>query len=252
MSLIIPPEVKAKEWELIEYLESLWIKREKIKNSDLLLTAFIHKSYAADFKEITSHNERLEFVGDGILWAVITKMLFTQFPWMEESGMTLYKIALVREETLAEAAKNIGLNARLFVSKGEEKMHGRNKETILWDAFESLLGYLYLDMGEDEVFSFVSKYLYPKIKEIREKPVKSYKTLVQEYIQREHKSTPMYVDLEKEVDDRGNVLQYQSDLMVESQVLSTWLGTNKKKAQEDAAKIFYEQVILPEKQNLQK
>ena len=50
---------------------------------------------------------------------------------MEESGMTLYKIALVREETLAEAAKNIGLNARLFVSKGEEKMHGRNKETIL-------------------------------------------------------------------------------------------------------------------------
>ena len=76
-------------------------------------------------------------------------------------------------------------------------------------------------MGEDEVFSFVSKYLYPKIKEIREKPVKSYKTLVQEYIQREHKSTPMYVDLEKEVDDRGNVLQYQSDLMVESQVLST-------------------------------
>ena len=131
-------------------------------------------------------------------------------------------------------------------------MHGRNKETILWDAFESLLGYLYLDMGEDEVFSFVSKYLYPKIKEIREKPVKSYKTLVQEYIQREHKSTPMYVDLEKEVDDRGNVLQYQSDLMVESQVLSTWLGTNKKKAQEDAAKIFYEQVILPEKQNFQK
>jgi ribonuclease-3 len=80
---------------------------------------------------MTAHNERLEFVGDGILGAVITKLLFTDFPQMEESGMTLYKIALVREETLAEVAKEISLNTHLFISKGEEKMQGREKETIL-------------------------------------------------------------------------------------------------------------------------
>ena len=177
---LIQKEVKDKEEELISYLVSLWIEREKIKNTDLLLTAFVHKSYAADFKEMTAHNERLEFVGDGILGAVITKLLFTDFPQMEESGMTLYKIALVREETLAEVAKEISLNTHLFISKGEEKMQGREKETILWDAFEALLGYLYLDIGEQEVFKFITKYLYPKIKEIRERPVKSYKTLVQE------------------------------------------------------------------------
>ena len=131
MNTIIPEEVKEKEKILIDYLVNLGIQREKIKNTNLLLTAFIHKSYAADFKEITAHNERLEFVGDGILGAVITKMLFTNFPWMEESGMTLYKIALVREETLAEAAKDIALNQHIFVSKGEEKMQGTEKETIL-------------------------------------------------------------------------------------------------------------------------
>jgi len=242
MNTIIPEEVKEKEKILIDYLVNLGVQREKIKNTNLLLTAFIHKSYAADFKEITAHNERLEFVGDGILGAVITKMLFTNFPWMEESGMTLYKIALVREETLAEAAKDIALNQHIFVSKGEEKMQGREKETILWDAFESLLGYLYLDIGEWEVFQFVQKYLYPKIEKIREKPVKSYKTLVQEYIQREIKSTPAYIDLEFQVDDKGNVLQYQSNLTVDDKILATGFGSNKKKAQENAAQLFYEKV----------
>lgn len=244
---LIQKEVKDKEEELISYLVSLWIDREKIKNTDLLLTAFVHKSYAADFKEMTAHNERLEFVGDGILGAVITKLLFTDFPQMEESGMTLYKIALVREETLAEVAKEISLNTHLFISKGEEKMQGREKETILWDAFEALLGYLYLDIGEQEVFKFITKYLYPKIKEIRERPVKSYKTLVQEYIQRETKLTPLYQDYDAIIDDKKNVLQYKSELIVNEQVIAEWLGTNKKKAQENAAKNYYDTVIKPKK-----
>ena len=66
--------------------------------------------------------------------------------------------------------------------------------------------------------------------------------MVQEYIQREIKSTPQYVDIEYEMDERGNVLQYQSNLMVDETILATGLGTNKKKAQENAAQLFYEQV----------
>lgn len=244
---IIPKEVRWKQEELIDFLVNLWVERSKIHNIDMLLTAFMHKSYAADFKEITSHNERLEFVGDGILGAVITKMLFMDFPMMEESGMTLYKIALVREETLAEAAKDIALNQYLFISKWEEKMQWREKETILWDAFESLLWYLYLDIWEQEVFSFVHKYLYPKIQQIRERPVKSYKTLVQEYIQREYKKTPIYQDYDDLVDERNNVLQYKSELKVDEQIFSVGFWTNKKKAQEDAAKNFYDWKIKTKK-----
>jgi len=107
MEIRIPKEVQQQQQELVQYLVSLGIEEKKIKNTDLLLTAFIHKSYAADFKEISAHNERLEFVGDGILGGVVTKLLFLNNPEMEESEMTLYKIALVREETLAEIAKEI-------------------------------------------------------------------------------------------------------------------------------------------------
>lgn len=145
MSLLIPTEVSEKLNLLKTYLVSLQVSVKKIQNIDLFLCTFIHKSYAADFKEITAHNERLEFVGDGILGAVIAKLLFIRNPNMNESVMTLYKIALVREETLAEVAKDIGLDQQIFISRGEEHSKGREKDTILGDSFEALLGYLYID-----------------------------------------------------------------------------------------------------------
>jgi ribonuclease-3 len=240
MSLLIPQEVASQYETLKEYASSLGIPIEEIKDTDLFLATFIHKSYAADFKEITSHNERLEFVGDGILGAVITKLLFTNNPQMDENVMTLYKIALVREETLAEVSRDIALDTKIFISKGEEHSKGREKNTILGDSFEALLGYLYLDMGEPTVESFVKKYLYPKIKTISRHPVKSYKTMVQEIVQRETKLTPDYVDSESEVDEKRNVIIYKSDLLVNGEKKAEGFGTNKKKAQEDAAKNFYE------------
>ncbi|MDR0650902.1 MAG: ribonuclease III [Candidatus Peribacteria bacterium] len=240
MTLLIPSEVSGQLPQLITYLASLGIDISKIQDTDLFLSTFIHKSYAADFKEITSHNERLEFVGDAILGAIIAKLLFLRNPEMSESIMTLYKIALVREETLAEVSKDIKLDMQIFISKGEEHSKGREKETILGDAFEALLGYLYLDMGEPTVEYFVNKYLYPKIKTISKHPVKSYKTMVQEIIQRETKITPEYFDSEFVVDDKKNVIQYKSELLVNGEKKAEGFGTNKKKAQEAAAKNFYE------------
>jgi ribonuclease-3 len=133
---------------------------------------------------------------------------------MDEAVMTLYKIALVREETLAEVSRDIKLDAQIFISKGEEHSKGREKDTILGDAFEALLGYLYLDMGEVEVEKFVQTYLYPKIKTISKSPVKSYKTMAQEIVQRDTKLTPEYLDSEAEFDDKKNVVQYKSELLV--------------------------------------
>ncbi|MDR0369062.1 MAG: ribonuclease III [Candidatus Peribacteria bacterium] len=241
MNLIIPSEVRQHQDKLFSYLASLGIDTEKIKDKELCLTTFIHKSYAADFKIITSHNERLEFLGDTILGAVIAKLLFNQYPNMEESEMTLYKIALVREETLAEVCRDIHLDEKIFISKGEEKSKGRKKDAILGDALEALLGYLYNDMGEPEVFRFIKTYLYPKMKTISKNPIKSYKTLAQELTQKQEKFTPEYRDIEREKDEKGNVLVYKSELIVHEQKRAEGLGTNKKKAQEDAAKNFYEQ-----------
>ena len=246
MSLLIPPEVRSQFKSLESYLASLQVDVSKIQNPDLFLCVFMHKSYAADFKEITSHNERLEFVGDGILGAIITKLLFTDHPQMDESVMTLYKIALVREETLAEASKDIKLDTKIFISRGEENTKGREKITILGDSFEALLGYLYLDMGEAVTEAFVKRYLYPKIKTISKHPVKSYKTMVQELIQREIKLTPEYVDQEVESNEKNNTVTYKSELFVNGEKKSEGFGSNKKKAQEDAAKRLYE-TYPPEK-----
>jgi ribonuclease-3 len=90
------------------------------------------------------------------------------------------------------------------------------------------------------VESFVDKYLYPKIDTISKRPVKSYKTLVQEFVQHETKLTPEYLDVEMKTDEKKNVITYKSELLVNGEKKAEGFGSNKKKAQENAAKNFYE------------
>jgi len=232
-------QVLKKKPIIITYLESLWIPVDKIKNEDLLLLAFVHKSYAADYKDTFTHNERLEFVGDGILGAIINKLLFINHQEMPESDLTLYKIALVREEILAEIAKDIKLNEIVFISKWEEKMQGRQKDSILSDALEALIGYLYIDLGYDITQQFIETHVYSKLEQIEKSPVKSYKTMIQEIVQKEHKVVPEYNDIEEKKDDRGNITEYRSEISIVGKKVSEWFGSNKKKAQEEAAKNYY-------------
>ena len=237
---MLPQQVLQNKQKLVEYAKGLWIAVEKIQNEHDFLQAFVHKSFAADFKEIWDHNERLEFLGDGILGAVICKLLFKKHPEMEESGMTLYKIALVKEETLAMVARKIKLDEQILISKWEEKTQWRKKDAILSDALESLIWYIFEDLWYDEAEKFVEKYVYSMYDTVNKSPVKSYKTMVQEYVQHNTKQTPVYIDFEEVKDSKWNVTKYRSDLTVWWKKVSEWFGTNKKKAQEDAAKNFYE------------
>ena len=237
---MLPQQVIDDRKNLLNYAKSLWIPVENIKDEHAFLQAFVHKSFAADFKEIWDHNERLEFLGDGILGAVICKLLFHDHPEMQESDMTLYKIALVKEETLAIVARNIKLDEQILISKWEEKMQWRKKDAILSDALESLIWYIFIDLWYDEAEKFVKKYVYSMYNEVDKNPVKSYKTMVQEYVQHNTKQTPVYIDFEEVKDSKWNVSKYRSDLTVWWKKVSEWFGTNKKKAQEDAAKNYYE------------
>lgn len=235
-------QVIKKKSDIIAYLKTLWIPTEKIQDEELLMLAFVHKSYAADYKDVFTHNERLEFVGDGILGAVINKLLFINHQEMAESDLTLYKIALVREEILAEIAKDVKLNEIVFISKWEEKSQGRQKDSILSDALEALIGYLYIDLGIDVTEQFIKTYIYTKLEQIEKKPVKSYKTMIQEIVQKEHKVVPEYKDIEHIVDEKGNVTEYKSEIYIVGKKISEWFGSNKKKAQEEAAKKCYTKI----------
>ena len=245
MALRIPEEVYKDIEELKKFLRKLWIDDEKIQDSELFLCAFVHKSYASDFKEEYDHNERLEFVWDAILGSIIAKKLFVTFPEMSEAQMTLYKIALVREETLSIVAKKIGLNKQIFISKGEEKNDWREKDSITSDALESLILYLALDMWYQVAERFVLDYIYPEIDTLSIS-VKSYKTKAQEYIQKVYKKIPIYVDREEKIDQKHNVLLFCSEIVINDKVIAKWYWTNKKKAQEDAAKNYCESLVEKE------
>ena len=238
-------QVLKKKKDIITYLDSLGIPTNTIHNEELMMLAFVHKSYAADYKDTYTHNERLEFVGDGILGAVINKLLFVNHQEMPESQLTLYKIALVREEILAEIAKDIKLNEMVFISKGEEKTQGRQKDSILSDALEALIWYIYIDLGTETTEQFIQRHVYTKLTQIEKNPVKSYKTMIQEIVQKEHKIVPEYNDIEYTIDDKGNVTEYKSEIYVVGKKVSEGFGSNKKKAQEEAAKKWYEEVSHP-------
>ncbi len=230
--------------KILLYLESLWVPTTTIQNETLLMQTFIHKSFAADDKDTFNHNERLEFVGDGILGAIINKLLFLNHQEMPESELTLYKIALVREEILAEVAKDIHLDEMLFISKGEERSQGRKKDSILSDGLEALLWFIYVELGATETEIFIQKYIYSKLESIQTKEVRSYKTLIQEIVQKEHKTIPEYKDIADQIDAKWNAINYRSELYVLSEKKSEWIWTNKKKAQEAAAKNYYTQLTM--------
>jgi ribonuclease III len=241
VSIMIHQQIQKEQEIIFSYLKNLWIVTENQQKPENLLIAFVHKSFASDFRENYEHNERLEFLGDWILGAIVNKFLFLDFPELAESQLTLYKIALVREETLAQAAREIKLWEQIYISHGEERMKGREKDSLLSDTFEALIGAIFLSFGLEKTESFIKNFLYEKfLPEISKQSGKSYKTLVQEFIQKEYKIIPEYLETEDEITATGNVTRFKSELFVNGKKLSEWFWPSKKKAQEEAAKNYFE------------
>jgi ribonuclease-3 len=230
-------ELIKKKHVIKNYLYGLWVDISAIKNENLMISAFVHKSYAADFNDNIDDNERLEFLGDAILWWVVAKNLFLDYQHEAESKLTLYKIALVREETLAEISKKIWLDKMIMLWKWEDKMWWRNKDVILCDVLEALIWYIYIDLWVENVEKFIKKYIYVKISSFENINIKSYKTILQEYVQKHHKDLPRYEDVWHEIDKKWNISIYKTLVYINDDIVWEWFAHNKKKAQEEAAKV---------------
>ncbi len=217
------------------FLETICINPQKVTQYKLLEEALTHKSYAADFSNDIAHSERLEFLGDAILGAIVAKILWIEHPDRSEATMTLHKIALVREETLALVAENIWLWNIVLVSKWEEKMGGRKKHAILSDTLEALIGYIWIDLWEDAVYAFVYNYIYNILDTIPTGSIKSNKTQLQERLQKNKKIIPSYSHHIQETDNKKNTTTYRADVLANDTVLASGYGNSKKKAEEDAA-----------------
>ena len=207
----------------------------EFKNKDLLLLALTHRSYVNEHKDTDSHNERLEFLGDAVLELITSDYLFSTYPERTEGDLTSFRAALVRTESLADTAQEIGVGENIRLSKGEEDTGGRAKNYLLANAFEAIIGAIYLDSGYEIARDFVHTHLLKKIAHIVANRLDiDSKTKIQEVTQSKYKVTPVYEVIEEEGPDHDK--RFTVVVKINGKEIGKGFGTSKQKAEEDAAK----------------
>lgn len=204
------------------------------QNKKLLNEALTHSSYANERRiNKIECNERLEFLGDAILEMISSDFLFGKYPNMPEGDLSRLRAALVCETALAEAAKKIGLGDCIFLGKGEESGGGRNKPSVTSDAFEALIGAIYLDGGIEEARKFVFKNVLENVESHLE--VRDSKSYLQEIVQQNDNNAIISY---KVVDEKGpeHDKLFIVEVYINDKLFGTGQGRNKKAAEKEAAK----------------
>ncbi|MBI4692063.1 MAG: ribonuclease III [Candidatus Terrybacteria bacterium] len=205
-------------------------------NKDLLKQAFTHRSYINENPSwLFDHNERLEFLGDAVLELVITEYLYRQYPDKNEGDMTSYRAALVNANMLSEVANELSISDYLLLSRGEAKDTGKARQYILANTFEALVGAMYLDQGYDNVFSFLKRNLFPKLKEIIKKKLWiDAKSLFQERAQEFEAVTPGYKIINEWGPDHDK--HFIIGVYLKEEMIAEGEGSSKQEAEQSAAR----------------
>ena len=204
-------------------------------NLGFLAEALTHRSYLNEHREYAgSHNERLEFLGDAVLELATTDFLFKKFPGKPEGELTSFRAALVNTVSLAETAQALGVNDYLLLSKGEARDTGRAREVILADAFEAIIGALYLDQGYEAAEAFIARNLYNKIDDvIARRAYQDAKSRFQELAQEKKGVTPVYETLNQVGPDHDK--RFTVGVFVGPAEVARGEGKSKQEAEQSAA-----------------
>jgi ribonuclease-3 len=187
------------------------------------------------------NNERLEFLGDSILGAVCATLLYRTFQDKNEGELAKIKAVVVSEEILSGIALKLGIDQMLLLGKGEEKTSGRTKKAILADAIEALIGALYLDSGYKRAFDFVSRCIEPEIyKSTGSDYHKDYKSILQEYCQREFRCYPEYNMIKRTGPEHNRT--FHMEVKIGEKIYGAGVGHNKKSAEQEAAKTAWDKI----------
>lgn len=207
---------------------------------DHLLVAITHRSYLNEHRDATQvHNERYEFLGDAVLELVVTDFLFRKYPEKPEGELTAVRAALVNTISLSEASTKLGINDYLLLSKGEAKDTGRARQYILANAFESVIGALYLDQGYDAAKAFIADNLFPRTDEIVAKRLwQDPKSRFQEVAQENAGITPNYETLGQEGPDHDRV--FTVGVFLGKDLIAEGKGRSKQEAEQAAAEAAIE------------
>jgi ribonuclease-3 len=204
------------------------------RNADLLRLALTHPSVAHESGVASEHNQRLEFLGDAVLQLVLTQKLYEQFPASDEGALTKARAKLVNRDTLAEHARKLNLGAHLILSRGEEMHGGRKRSGALADAFESLLGAIFLDGGFNAAHEFILREFTDDFGELGESSgIENPKGELQELLQSKSPNAPEYKTVSATGPDHDRV--FECVVLHEEKELARGSGKSKKAAESDAA-----------------
>ena len=206
----------------------------RFHNPDLLNLALTHRSYANERSGGDSRdNERLEFLGDSVLNTIISKLIMERFPHCPEGELTRLRASLVNEKSLAKISKQLGINRCLLLGKGESLRGGREKSSLISDAYEALIGAIFLDGGFEKTFGVVQRQFAPLLDQGLTDDG-DFKTKVQQICQSQFGHTPRY--RLSGVTGPEHDKTFRVAIFIAGQRHGTGIGKSKKEAQQNAAR----------------
>jgi ribonuclease III len=204
------------------------------RDDGLLRLALTHPSIAHENAKDLEHNQRLEFLGDAVLQLILTRELYEKFPAFDEGPLTKARAKLVNRHTLAEHARALGIGAHLILSHGEEMHGGRERPSALADAFEALLGAIFLDGGFDAARGFVLREFSAAFSKLTAPPtIENPKGELQELLQARSPESPQYHIVSVTGPDHDRV--FECIVLHEGVELAYGSGKSKKAAESEAA-----------------
>ena len=202
----------------------------KFKNTALLEEALTHKSFAMEQGGRIAFNERLEFLGDSILSAAVADYLFKKYPNVDEGRLSQLKSMLVSRPSLTVWGREIGVGQYLRLSGGENATGGRERDSIVGNAMEALLGAMYLEAGYERTEKFIDKLLAKRKRLV----TVDHKSRLQEWAQKKYKIPPSYIVRRSFGPDHAKT--FEMEVSISNEVLGSGSGKSKKEAEQAAAK----------------
>ena len=208
----------------------------KFRNVALLDESLTHSSFVNERGNKTCRdNEALEFLGDAVLGMVVSHHLYTLFPSYPPGEYSTLKAALVKRSTLAQYARDISLGNYLKVGRGEEVSHGRDRDSLLADGLEAVIGAVFVDQGLDAARKFILDLVSPSVEELEQKrDRRDPKSLLQNITQERFKILPRYRVVNETGPDHRR--QFEVELVINGEVVGKGTGGSKKAAEKIAAK----------------
>ncbi len=212
------------------------------KNKDNAVLALTHSSYANENKhEKVQSNERLEFLGDAVLNIVISESIYTRHSELAEGDMTKVRANIVCEATLIKCSENLHIGDYLLLGKGEELTGGRSRISILSDAFEAIIGAIYIDGGMDKAREFIFRNMHHIIEDaVKGTLFLDFKTQLQEMVQKGNDCRIVYEIIDEKGPDHNKV--FVTQVKVNNEVMGSGTGKSKKEAEQNAAKSAIEKL----------